>query len=325
MKKLYHYTPLVILSVFTAIFICLAQAAAFAENVLLDPKIYKDAMDQREVSKAMYEELVKYFDSLSAATGIPVNVFTDPIKEEDLYAASFKMLDDSIKYISDSQAPKPSNSYDFTALEKSITDYIEKDAEERSIEKDKEYQELLDNTIKMAKVQVSSRLDTMMLFSFSDSSVAKTLHNHSGLITVAFWGFVGLAVLMIVIMVIIDRHHPRDLIYWAGLLMAVSAAVFLIPCVYLYKTEYFSSFFITNTYIHKTVTGMLELSLKKIILVQNIVLVIGLVLLVAAQVVHVLYKNYCKKQWKKTHWHKDVEQEPDTETPEADEASGEEA
>ena len=309
MKKLYHYLPMVILSVFLTVFIGCAEAAYFTRNTLLDPEIYKQAMDQREVSKSMYEELVRYFDSLSSATGIPAEVFTEPLDEEELYRASYRLLKDTLEYLTNPDAPKPAVTYDFSGIERSITDYISKDADERSIKKDKEYEELLNNTVKTAKTQISSRFDTVMLYTLSEKSIGESIHKHIGLISAAFWASVGIAVILLAIMIIIDRHHPRDFIYWGGLVMFVSGAMFLIPSVILCKTGYFDRFFIMNTHIYKTVTGMLELALKEIITVQLVVVIIGFVLLAAAQVVHVLYLKHLKKEYKKTHWHKNTEEE----------------
>ncbi|MBR6046129.1 MAG: hypothetical protein IKP47_10895 [Ruminococcus sp.] len=320
MKKLYHYLPLVILSVFVSLFIMLAEASAFTKNVLLDPDVYKDAMDQKSVSTAIYDELTEYFKSLSSATGIPPEVFTDPLSEEELYSASYRLLKDSLDYLNNDSAPKPKSTLDLSGLEKSIVDYIENDAAERQIKMDKEYKELRDNTVKIAKEQVESRLDTMMLYTLSKTDIGTTIHKHSGMLTVAFWVLIGLAIALMAVMVIIDRHHPRDFPYWLGLIMVVTSAGFFVPALILQKTNYFSSFFIMNEYIHRSVTGLFEVALDNIITVQLIILIAGAVLIISAQVIHTLYIRHLKKQWKKTHWHEDKEQDEETDTTEASEA-----
>lgn len=314
-KKLYHFAPIVVLSVFAIIFIILAETVFFVKRTLLDSEIYKSAMDQKAVSNAMYDELEKYFESLSSATGIPAEVFTEPLSEDELYTSSYMLLKDSLGYLSDSDAAKPETRYDLSKLEKSITDYIEKDAEERGITKDEDYKKLLKNTVDIAKKQVTSRLDIIMLQTLSNSKVGESVHKYSGWITPVFWTLVGLALLMIIGIVIIDRHHPRDFFYWAGVLIAVPAAVFYFPALYLHRTEYFSTFFITNEYIHRTVTGVFEIALKRIMTVQLILLIIGLVLIIAAQIIHVLFIRHLKKQWKKTHWQEDREPEDDDSSP----------
>ena len=41
-------------------------------GTLLDPKIYNEAMNAKNVTDSIYNELCTYFKSLSNATGIPV-------------------------------------------------------------------------------------------------------------------------------------------------------------------------------------------------------------------------------------------------------------
>ncbi|MBR1393658.1 MAG: hypothetical protein IJ561_07465 [Ruminococcus sp.] len=316
MKRLYHYVPMLLLSIFVIILIILAEAVFFTRHTLLDAEIYKSAMDQKSVSTAMHGELVRYFTSLSSATGIPPEVFNDPLDEDELYTASYSLLKSSLNYLTDKDAPKPESNYDFSKLEKSITDYVENDAQERGIEKDEEYQKLLDNTISIADQQVASRLDMILLKELSNTGVGEKIHKYSSWLMPIFWVLVGLAALLVVGMVIIDRHHPRDLPYWAGIIIAVSGGAYLLPAYILHKTGYFSTFFIKNEYIHNTVTGAFEISLNRIIKVQLIVLIIGLLLVISAQVIHVLYLRHLKKQWKKTHWNEDREPDDEEEAPE---------
>ena len=299
MKKLYHFVPMLILSLFAVIFVILAEACIFTHHTLLDSEIYMQAMNEKNITQSMYDELCTYFESLSHATGIPTEVFTDPLDKEELYTTSFKLLQESITYLKDKNAPKPSVNYDYSKVEKSITDYIEKHAEEHNIEKNKEYQKLINNTVKTAKTQIESRFDVMMLYTLSKTSGAEKLHNNSWLIGVGIFLFIGLTVLMLIIMVIIDRHHPRDFPYWAGLIMAVSAGFWLIPSAILKSQDFFATFAIRNEYIYDSVTGMFDLALSSIIRLQVILLVIGILLIISAQLIHTIYLHYLKVKRRK--------------------------
>ena len=301
MKKLYHFTPMVILSLFASIFVILGEACIFLHGTMLDPDIYYEAMNEKNVSQAMYDELATYFVSLSNASGIPVEVFTDPLDKDELYTAAFKLLQESINYLKDENAPLPSVNYDYSKLENSITEYVEKHAKEHNIEMNAEYKKLLKNTIDTAKEQVQDRFDTMMLYTMSKTSFAEKLHKHSGLLGIGRFVFMGLAVILVAFMVVIDRHHPRDYPYWAGLIMMVSSGFWLIPSIYLKATDYFSAFFIQNEYIKRTVTGMFEIALDRTIRLHLILLIIGVVLIISTLIIHYGYIHYLKKQHRKNH------------------------
>lgn len=299
MKKLYHFTPMVILALFASIFMILAEACIFVNGTLLDSDVYYQSMNEKNVSQSMYDELCTYFISLSSATGIPVEVFTEPLDKDELYTTSFKLLQESITYLKDKNAPKPAVNYDFSKIEKSITDYIEKHAEEHNIEKDDEYKKLLKNTIDTAKEQIQSRFDVMMLYTMSKTSFAEKIHNYSFLFGIGRFVFIGLVVILAVVMVIIDRHHPRDFPYWVGLILTVSSGFWLIPSLYLKATGYFEAFFIQNPYIKKTVTGMFEIILSDTIKLHLILLIIGVVLIISTLVIHYAYIHYLKKKHQK--------------------------
>lgn len=301
MKKLYHFVPMLVLSLFAVIFMILAEACIFTDKTLLDSDIYIQAINEKNVTQSMYDELCTYFESLSHATGIPTEVFTDPLDKEELYTTSFKLLQESINYLKDSNSPKPSVNYDYSKVEKSITDYIENHAEENHIEKNAEYRKLIENTVNTAKQQIESRFDVMMMYTLSKTSGAAKIHEYSWLIGIGAYVFLGLTLLMIIAMVIVDRHHPRDFPYWAGMIMAVTGGFWLVPAIYLKSTGFFSTFSIRNEYIYNTVTGMSGIALDRIIRLQAIIAIVGVVLIISTQIIHGVYVLYLKKQYKKTH------------------------
>ena len=312
MKKLYHYIPMVVLSFFAIIFIVAAEVFSYTKNTLLDADIYKTAMDQKSVSDSMYNELIVYFKSLSNATGIPPEVYTENIDKDKLYESSYILLRDCLSYLADPDAPKPKINYDSKPIEDNIRNYIEKDADERGLKKNSEFKKLVDNTVKIAREQITSRLDTMMLYTLSKTGAAEAVHKYSHLLGIGSWICIGLAAVMFALMIFINRHHPRDLPYWLGVLILVPACVFLVPAVILEKTDYFSSFFIRNEYIHDTVTGMFGLALDGIIKTQIILAIIGVVFIISAQVIHTVYVRHLKKQHRKHHWREDVKTASET-------------
>ena len=301
MKKLYHYPSMLVFSLLAVMILIVFEISAFVQLVLFKPDIYSTAIGRKSVNDAVYEDLLEYFEQFSAPTGVPAEVFTDPIDKEELSKASFDLLMDSLDYLTDKNAPKPEIKYDFKPFEDSVVGYIEKYSEENDIVKDDEYYDLIDNTVTTGENQIVARLDLMMLFQLSNTRYGEIVHQKSWLIRDVMFVSLGVLVVILMIMVIIDRHHVRDLPYWLGLILMVSGLVFLLPAIYLDSINYFSTFFIRSPYIYLTVTGVFEELLSRVIYFELSLVILGLILIIATIIIHVLYKNYRIKKHRMKH------------------------
>ncbi|MBR1725019.1 MAG: hypothetical protein IJ723_08415, partial [Ruminococcus sp.] len=260
--------------------------------VVFEPDLYSEAIGRKAVINATYEDLTNYFTQFSAPTGIPAEVFNDPITKDDLSAASFQLLKDSLSYLTDKNAPKPEITYDFKPFEDSVVGYIESYSEENDIVKDDDYYNLIDNTVSTGEGQIIHHLDIMLLYDLSNSRYGELLHEKSGYVRTVFFASCIALMILLVVMILVDRRHPRDLPYWAGMIIAVTSLVILIPCYYLNKINYFSTFFIRSRHIYLTVTGVFQTMLNMIIYYETIMLVVGLILIILTIIIHMLYKRY---------------------------------
>lgn len=294
-KKLYHYAAMTVLTVFSVMVLLAAEACAFVNYVILDEAIYSEAIGRYGVAEAAYDQLVEYFTQYEAPTGIPAEVFTDAISEEDIIAASYRLTVDSVDYLSGRADSQPEITYDFTELEESVRNYIEEYSEENDIEKDSDYYELIDNTIAVSEAQISGRLDAMMLYTLSTSTAGSSLNGLLPYVKPAMFGLAAVFALLVVLMFIINRNHLRDMPYWCGSIMFCSSAAILIPVIYLKKTAYFDSFIISTEHIYKAITGLANSCLEHIISAQSTVMIIGVVLIVSTLIIHSLYVRYRQK------------------------------
>lgn len=292
MKKLYHYPAMLSLSLLAVLILLVFEISAFVQLVVFQTDLYSEAIGRKAVINATYDDLDTYFTQFSAPTGIPAEVFMDPINKDDLSDASFQLLTDSLAYLTHKEAPKPEIQYDFKPFEDSVVGYIEKYSEENEIEKDDDYYNLIDNTVSTGEGQIRHHLDVMMLYQLSNSSYGEFLHNRSGIVGMVMLGS-GIALAAVAFfMVLVDRNHPRDLTYWAGMIITVTSLIIMIPCMYLNKINYFSTFFVRSPHIYLTVTGVFQTMLNKIIYFENIMLIIGIILIVLTIIIHMLYKRY---------------------------------
>ncbi len=295
MKKLYHYAPMMVLSIFAVLFLLVFEVTFFVSQVLFKPDIYSQVMGKQAVAEAIYEDLDEYFEQFAAPTGIPKEVFTSALDEDELSNGAYALLEDCLEYLTNEDAAEPVVAYDYTELEDSITSYIEEYSEENDIEKDDEYYELIDQTISTAENQIASRLDIIMLHTLCETNVAKSVHKYAGYITAAMVIAGIILAVLIVAMFVINRHHLRDMTYWVGTIMFSSAVVWLIPTVYLDSVGYFDSFFVTTEHIYLTVTGLFDEILSRVIYAQTIVLIIGIALIILTIIIHMLYSEYRKR------------------------------
>lgn len=296
MKKLYHYPAMAILSIFAVLLLLVFELTAFVKLVVFKPELYSEAIGRKAVSDAVYEDLTEYFAQFSAPTGIPPEVFNGAIDQHELADASFDLLTDSLNYLTNKNAQLPEIKYDFESFEKKIVGYIEEYSESNGIEKDDEYYDLIDNTVTVAENQIINHLDIMMLHQLATSRYGKVIHEKSEYVGTAMFASCGLFVIVLMIMIIVDRRHVRDLPYWAGLILAVSSAVLLFPCIYLDKINYFSTFFIRSRHIYLTVTGVFQTVLSRVIRFETVMLLVGLILIVLTVVIHMLYIRYLKAE-----------------------------
>lgn len=294
MKKLYHYPAMFVLTMLATISLMVFEVSAFFSLIVFKPDIYSEAVTKYKVADAIYEDLDTYFGRLAAPTGIPKEVYMNSIDKESISNSLDDLLKSSFKFVTSEMAAIPEVNYDFTQLEKDITDYIEEYSEENNIEKNDEYYDLIKKTIDKAETQITDRLDVIMLYKLSNSAIARSLHKYPKMInTIKLVSAILMAVFLLA-MFFVNRHHLRDMTYWIGSAMFVSAVIFLIPVVYIKKHGFVESFFMKSEHIYRAVTGILNSLLNRIITTQVIMLIIGVLLIVATLVIHMLYKKYLR-------------------------------
>lgn len=296
MKRLYHYPLMLLLTVLEVLSLIGFECSYFAQNVLFKPDIYTAAISDEKIGQVIYDDLCEYFTQFSMPTGIPAEVFTDALDVNYLEQCAKNTISDSLAYLTNPNATKPKIQYDFTSLDNSITTYIETYSDENGIERDDEYQKLLDNTIKTSHEQIITKLDVLLLCQFADSSLAPKLHQYSGYINFAVLCTGAASIFFLLVMIIADIKHPRDLPYWVGTILMCSAVTILIPTIYLKKINYFDSFIIRNMHIYQTVTGLFRRLLDNVINFQFIMLLIGCCFIILTIIIHLFYVRSVRKK-----------------------------
>lgn len=296
MKRLYHYPSMLILNILAVFALLIFEMSMFVRLVLFKPDIYSEMIGRENIGGIVYDEITEYLTWFSAPTGIPPEVYNDPIDKAAIVDGAYALTRDSIAYLSDPNAPDPIISFDFTAVDKNITDYIVNYSQSNEIAMDDEAKKLIDNTLGVVHQQIENRLDVLMLYKLSTSSYGKTLHTYAGVIKMVMIGSGVLLAAIAALMLFIDRRHPRDLPYWFGTILFCSSLTALVPSLYLKWTKYFDGFFIRSEHIYKSVTNLCWMLLERIIDFQFVMLLLGVALILLTIIIHMFYLKYIRRK-----------------------------
>jgi hypothetical protein len=275
------------LAFFATIFAVLTEIVIFCITMVFNTDYYVWTISESGSDKALYNEIDEYFGQYSAPTGIPKEVYTNSLDEEKVSSTAKDLARSSLDYMFGKSLAKPEVYYDFTDFETDVTEYIEKYSEANNIEKDKEYYTFIDNTIDVAEKKVVSTFDVLMVKKLATSSSPSVLRKIVPELSLAMGICVVVLVGLIGLMFYIDRHHPFDMPYWIGTILFACGALFLIPSIYCRYTGYFDGLFMEDPSIYYAITGAIYGVLEKLILVNSILLGLGVVLMIFAQVIHI--------------------------------------
>lgn len=167
--------------------------------------------------------------------------------------------------------------YDFSKLEKSVSDYFADFAEKNNVATDEEYNQQLQKTIETAESEINNFTDVYMLKMIEKTGAFSKLNKLYGFVNPLIYITAGLAALCIIIILFLSRNN---LFYWLSSAFLCSSVLALIPCLYFKFSGYLDKLVIRNDYIYSAVTGMLNGTLNKYIALQAGIFAVGIVLMV---------------------------------------------
>ena len=312
MKRLYHYLPMLLLSIIMVLFALIFEAAFYTSANLLNSEYYTEVINDYHVADALYTQVGDYFRQYANPTGIPQEVFMKGMDKDKLASSARALTKQSVEYILSPSSKKPKAEYDFTDFEKSIDKYYESYAETNNIQKDEEYYSLKKRTVSIAEEKVLSLIDVMMLETVSKTGVASKIHKVTPFIDYIMYGSIIMMVIIAVLMLVVDRHHKADLLYWGGTVLFTTGGLLLIPAIYLRATGFFDGFFITQQTVYRSATGVIYKFLDEMIFLNSVMVGLGVILLIMAQIVHVIRKRKAIAQIRREA-HRRAEEEEDEE------------
>ncbi|MDE6103282.1 MAG: hypothetical protein K2F60_01995, partial [Oscillospiraceae bacterium] len=262
-----------------------SEGIMFAKTQLMRSEPYIEAVETNDVALKSMNAIEKYFKDSENYSGIPADVYMSAITEDDIKSMIEMKINNVFDYINGSASGYNEMQFDFSDLEKSISDYFAEFAEENNVEIDDAYNQQLQKTIDTAESEITNFTDVYMLKMIEKTGAFSKLNKLYGFVNPLIYITVGLAVLCFIIILIMSR---KNFLYWTSSAFLCSSVIAFIPCLYFKFSGYLDKLVIRNDYIYSAVTGMLNGTLNKYIALQTCIFAVGIILMV-------IYMIICKK------------------------------
>lgn len=277
MKRMEKYIPNLLLTMILVFALIGLEGIMFAKNQLMRSEPYIEAVETNDVALKSMNAIEKYFSDSESYSRIPADVYMLAITEKDVKNIIEMKINNVFDYIDGSNAEYSEVQYDFSKLEKSVSDYFADFAEKNNVATDEEYNQQLQKTIETAESEINNFTDVYMLKMIEKTGAFSKLNKLYGFVNPLIYITAGLAALCIIIILFLSRNN---FFYWLSSAFLCSSVLALIPCLYFKFSGYLDKLVIRNDYIYSAVTGMLNGTLNKYIALQAGIFAVGIVLMV---------------------------------------------
>lgn len=285
MKHLEKYIPNLLLTIILVFALIGVEGITFAKNQLMRSQPYIETVEKNDVALKSMNAIEKYFKDSENYSGIPADVYMSAITDEDIKRMIDMKINNAFDYINGSASKYDEMQFDFTKLEQSLSNYFAEFAEKNNVEIDDAYNQQLKKTIDTAESEISNFTDVYMLKMIEKTGAFSKLNKLYGFVNPLIYISAGLTAMFIIIIIIISR---KNFLYWISSALLCSSAIALILCLYFKLSGYLDKLVIRNDYIYSAVTGMLNGTINKYIVLQTGIFAFGIILMA-------IYIIICKK------------------------------
>ncbi|MGN1132932.1 MAG: hypothetical protein ACI4RN_00600, partial [Oscillospiraceae bacterium] len=203
------------------------------------------------------------------------------VKSSDVSSAINSYIDSTIDYMNNKATEKPTSIYDYTAIETALNNDYARWAKENNKTIDDIAKKNIDYTLNHIKESIDSKLDVMMFTYLNDYGISDFIHNHYNIIKLARIISISLSAVLILLLLLINKRHVNNGLYWIGCSSLISGIIFCIPTIYLKATNYFDGLILKNDSIYKSLTELLYNFVDRLLICGIIMVVVGVALFVA--------------------------------------------
>lgn len=256
--KVKSYIPNVIISILLVFVIIASEALILTKATALNPSICVNILYEQQIADKVIDELNSYFEKSCASTSIPAEVYMSAITKEQVEKSISDGVTSTFDYINGISDVHPTVSYDFTALEQSITEYFEEYAQENDYIEDEKYYAQLNNTITAAETEIISNLDVFLVSMIDSTGLFEKARSAMSILPKANIGVTVCLLILVVLLIIVNGKSKRDLLYWIAVPIFISSIIVAVPTFIIKSADYFSRFTIKTVQVYLTVTELLN-------------------------------------------------------------------
>lgn len=256
--KLKSYIPNYILTVLLVFLITGLSASVFVSVCVLKPSYYIDSLKKHDIYKVCYDHAEDYFEKNYAVSGIPSEIYMDGIGEDIITQAVNGRAEALFDYVNGNTDKIEEPEIDFSQLEKNVSGYFEKFAEENNVEVNDLFRSQLDKTLKAAEKDISTFTNVYMSDYLEKAGIPGKLKTVSKYIDIVKYAIAGMALLCIVLMAVLNKKQIRTVFYWLGISGLCAGVIGAVPYIIVRYTGYFGRLIMRTDYIYYAVTGLLN-------------------------------------------------------------------
>lgn len=289
MKISEKYILNLILSILLVFSLLGTVSMSFVKNHLLNETTYIENYERNNISQKAYDEINTYFTNSTDYSRIPADVYMSAISEEDIKSIINLKIQWLFDYISvgntKTAVVKADYKYDYSALEKSITDYFDKFASENNVAVDDSYNAQLQNTIDTAVSEIENYTDIYLIDLIEKTGILSKVRKYYDLVDVLMYICIAVTVLCIVLISVLSRKRIANILYWLSLSGICMSIITLIPTLWIKLSGVTNKLIIRNKCVYAAYTGLLSDSINSLLTTVMIILGISAAILIIAIII----------------------------------------
>ena len=147
---------------------------------------------------------------------------------------------------------------DFTKLENSVNAFFNQYAEENNYQKDEAFYQKIQENLDEAEEKILNTADTFKFSTLNEHGWLEKLRSYLSIFRTGVIIICVMTIFIMGILLFLCRTTPKEIPYWLGLTGVISGLLTASPCVYVLRTNYFSSFVVKDPQIFAAVVGYLQ-------------------------------------------------------------------
>ena len=256
MKKIITYLLSVLLTLLLTFTLLGLTCAVLIRRKALNIGTFTQIINTQDLPRRVHDELQHYYTEHENASGIPASVYENAIAEGQLRPIIQDQVSNLFDYL-DGRTDQLGTDPDMTLLERDMTAFFDKYAEENNYQKDALFDDTLAKAIKAGKENIVSACDVFRIKMLANAGLLKKVRALVPLLHYALIAGGAAALLLLAGLLLLHRKKRSSVFYWFGTAVLVGSVLLLVPAVWLQATRWFDRFAVKSDQVFAAVTGYL--------------------------------------------------------------------